>query len=270
MWIDSHCHLHLLDLPKLGLNLSEVIANAINNKVNYMLSVATHLNDHIALLEIAENFKQVKISAGLHPEYANEVINDYELFEKLLILANNPHVLAIGETGLDYYRLDPNQNHALQHKKNQRSAFIQQIHVAQTLQKPLIIHTRMAPKDTIDILKGELKSKELTGVMHCFTENWDLAKQALDLGLFISFSGIITFKNNIDHILEVVKKTPTDRILIETDSPYLAPVPFRGKQNQPSYVSYVGYKIAAIKNLDVQEFAQVVNINYAKLFKHLI
>lgn len=266
MWIDSHCHLHLLDLPKLGLNLSEVIANAINNKVNYMLSVATHLNDHMALLEIAGNFKQVKISAGLHPDHANEVINDYELFEKLLILANNPDVLAIGETGLDYYRLDPNQDHALLQKKNQRSAFIQQIQVAQTLQKPLIIHTRMAPKDTIDILRGE-KSKELTGVMHCFTENWDLAKQALDLGLFISFSGIITFKNNIDHILEVVKKTPTDLILIETDSPYLAPVPFRGKQNHPSYVPYVGCKIAAIKNLEADDFANIVTANYEKLFK---
>lgn len=266
MWIDSHCHLHLLDLPKLGLSLSQVIDNALHNKVNKILSVATHFNEHVDLLKIASNFKQVKVSSGLHPEHASDITNDYELFEKLLTLANNPEVVAIGETGLDYYRLDNNPNIAINTKKSQKSTFIQQIHVAQMLQKPLIIHTRMAPLDTIDILRQEQKSRHFTGVMHCFTENWELAKQALDLGLFISFSGIITFKKNVEHIIEVIKKTPIDSILIETDSPYLAPVPFRGKQNQPFYIPYIGYKLAEVKALEIEKAANIISINYAKLF----
>lgn len=266
MWIDSHCHLHLLDLDDIKLSLSEVISNALNHKVNHMLSVATHYNDHFSLLQIAKNFSQVKISAGMHPEHAMELVNGYEFLDQLLVIADNPDVVAIGETGLDYYRLDNDPNIALCNKKNQQSLFINQIYAAQALDKPLIIHTRMSSKDTINILHQEQQRKKLTGVMHCFTENWNVAKQALDLGLFISFSGIITFKNNIEHILEVVQKTPIDRILIETDSPYLAPVPFRGKPNQPAYVGYIGQKIAEIKNLDLNEVADVININYKKLF----
>lgn len=261
MFIDSHCHLHFLDLTKMGINLSDVIQNAINNNVTNMLSVATDLSQHQILVKMAEEFSVIKISAGLHPEHvADERWQLKEFTDHLLQLANHPHVVAIGETGLDYYHTNNIHNKQLQH-----AFFIRQIDVAKQLKKPLIVHTRMAQEDTINILKNE-QAYLASGVMHCFTENWDMAKKALDLGFYISFSGIITFNKKVEDVLEVAKKTPLDRILIETDSPYLAPVPFRGKINQPAYVSYVAHKIAELKGLPVKDIANATSCNYKKLF----
>jgi TatD DNase family protein len=254
MFVDSHCHLHFLDLEKLGITLDDVVQNAINNKVTNLLCVATRTEQHQELIKIAEKFPSVKISVGLHPEHADQEFPD---LKDWLRLASDPSVVAIGETGLDYYHTND--------KKlidKQQDFFIQQIHIAKTVRKPLIIHTRMAQEDTINILTAEQAG---LGVMHCFTESWSMAKKALDLGLYISFSGIITF-NNANDLREVVKKAPLNRILIETDSPYLAPVPFRGKINQPCYVPHIAEKIAAIKNLSINEVAEATSLNYRTLF----
>ena len=256
MFVDSHCHLHFLDLEKLGITLDDVVQNAINNKVTNLLCVATQVEQHQELVNIAKKFPSVKISVGLHPEHADQ---EFPVMEDWLRLASDPCVVAIGETGLDYYHTNDKKL-----INNQRDFFIQQIHIAKTVRKPLIIHTRMAQEDTINILTTEQACLAL-GVMHCFTESWSMAKQALDLGLYISFSGIITF-NNANDLREVVKKVPLDRILIETDSPYLAPVPFRGKINQPCYVPKIAEKIAYIKNISINEVAEATSLNYRTLF----
>ena len=175
-------------------------------------------------------------------------------------MAKSSYVVAIGETGLDYYHTN-NKELII----NQQDFFVRQIYVAKTIKKPLIVHSRMAQEDTINILTNE-QAFLASGVMHCFTENWPMAKKALDLGFYISFSGIITF-NNAESLREVVKKVPLDRILIETDSPFLAPVPFRGKINQPSYVCKVAENIALIKNLSINEVAITTSLNYQTLFK---
>jgi len=261
MFVDSHCHLNLLNLEKLGISLADVIKNAVSNKVTNLLSVATHPEQHLELIKIAEQFSLVKISFGLHPEHADQEFSDLYL-EHWLELARSPYVIGIGETGLDYYRTDYDNKKLI---SNQQNFFIKQIYLAKTLGKPLIIHTRMAQADTIRILTAE-QAFLSRGVMHCFTENWFMAKQALDLGFYISFSGIITFNNAAD-LREVVKKVPLDRILIETDSPYLAPVPYRGKINQPCYVPYVAEKIAVIKNVSINEVAETTSLNYKNLFK---
>ncbi len=269
MFVDSHCHLNLLDLAKLGLSLADVIQNALDNKVHNLLSVATDLTQHQILTKIAKEFPIVKISAGLHPEHAASMVG-YNFIDDLLQSAANQSVVAIGETGLDYYHIDSmDESEIANNKKLQQAAFIQQIHVAKILKKPLIVHTRMAQKDTINVLINE-QAHIASGVMHCFTENWDMAKQALDVGFYISFSGIITFNSKVEKILEVVKKVPLDRILIETDSPYLAPVPFRGKINQPSYVAYVARKVAEVKNIPIDEVAYATTLNYQNLFQKLL
>ena len=266
MFVDSHCHLNLLDLSKLNLSLSDVVKNSINNNVNNILSVATHPNQHQTLMHIARNFPMVKISVGMHPEHALE-LKQNTLIEDLLPLAAEKEVVAIGETGLDYYHIsNMEQSDLLYNKKSQQTAFIEQIYVAKTVKKPLIVHTRMAPKDTIDILNNE-QAHLVSGVMHCFTESWDTAKKALELGFYISFSGIITFNSKVEDLLEVVKKVPLERILIETDSPYLAPVPYRGKINQPAYVVYVARKIAELKNISLEQVAETTTANYKLLFK---
>jgi TatD DNase family protein len=265
MFIDSHCHLNLLhNESKEKFSFDNIINNAANSKVTRMLSVATHPNEHPVLLDIANNFAMVDISAGLHPEHANRL--EFDLLEELAPLARDKKVVAIGETGLDYYRVDNlNDFELLQYKKSQQEAFIQQIDLAKQVNKPLIVHTRAAQADTINILVNE-QAYDCGGVMHCFTENWTTAKKALDQGFYISFSGIITFNSKVDDILEVVRKSPMDRILIETDSPYLAPVPFRGKTNQPSYVQYVAKRIGELKNLTIEQVAQITTNNYQQLF----
>lgn len=251
MYVDSHCHLHYMEEE---IPVSQSVENALNNNVNCMLCVATDLTQMDTIIGITKKHECVYGSAGIHPSEAHQFsVSAKELKEA----ASDKKIIAIGETGLDYFRGD-------EHKKIQQEQFASHIQVSKETQKPLIIHTRAAKKDTIDIMRQE-NASEAGGVMHCFTEDWGMAKQALDLGFYISFSGIITFKNAHD-LKELVKKVPLEMMLIETDSPYLAPVPFRGKTNQPSYVVHVAECVAQLKNLSVAEIAKCTTYNFNRLF----
>lgn len=253
MFVDSHCHLNMLDLSPFQDDLQQVLNQAHENQVEHILSVAVTLTDHPTLTEIAQKFKNVSISAGVHPnEQAEQLIDQVALQQA----CSHPKVIAVGETGLDYYR----SNGDLQW---QRQRFVQHIECAQACQKPLIIHTRAAQKDTLEIMR--LHAKNIGGVMHCFTEDWEMAKQALDLGFYISFSGIVTFKN-ATQIQAVAKKVPLDRMLIETDAPYLAPVPHRGKSNLPAYVRHVAEFIAQLRQEAVELIGEQTTRNFFTLF----
>lgn len=251
MLVDSHCHLDMLDLP-----VQEVLNNAKAHNVHHMLCVCVVLEKFPSMLEKVEAFSEISVSVGLHPD---EVISQEQepTVEALAQLAQHKKCVAIGETGLDYYR-------GMEQVEIQQERFRRHIQVARALNKPLIIHTRSASDDTIRLMQEE-KAKEARGVMHCFTETWEVAKQALDLDFYISFSGIITFKN-AEALREVVKKVPLNRLLVETDSPFLAPVPYRGKSNQPAYVEYVAQAVAALKNERYEEVARVTTQNYFDLF----
>lgn len=252
---DSHCHLNLLDYQKLGTTLEEVLQTAHSSGVRHLLNVAINLDNIKDILEVADAHAQVSASVGVHP---NETPAQEPDVATLVHLAQHPKVVAIGETGLDYYR--GNEHMALQKKR-----FITHINAAIETCKPLIIHTRAAQKDTMTLLRDH-QAQRAGGVMHCFTEDWAMAKEALDIGFYISFSGILTFKNATD-IREVAKKTPLDRILIETDAPYLAPMPYRGKTNQPAYVYHVAQQMAEIHSTSIENIAQITTENYLKLFK---
>ncbi len=249
--IDSHAHLHLLDLPD---GLTPLFDRAQQNSVTHMLCVSVDLAQLGQVIAIAENYSNVDASVGLHP---NENVENEPSIEDLVKLASHPKVVALGETGLDYYRQDIDN-------QKQAERFRNHIRAAKQLNKPVIVHSRNARIDTIKILKEE-RADEVGAVLHCFTENWEMAKKALDLGLYISFSGIITFKN-AEELREVVKKVPLESMLIETDCPYLAPEPFRGKQNEPSFVKQVAEKIAEIKQLILSEVAEQTSKNYKQLF----
>lgn len=256
MLIDSHCHLNMLDLTPFDGNLENVISHAKDNQVSYFLCVAVTLDDQSALTAIAEKFSNVFISTGLHPnENPNQPLDMVILNQN----ASHPRVIAIGETGLDYYRSNGDLLW-------QQTRFRQHIECARRCNKPLIIHTRAAQKDTISIMQDE-KVNEVGGVMHCFTEDWDMAKQALDLDFYISFSGIVTFKN-ATQIQDVARKVPLERMLIETDCPYLAPNPHRGKPNLPGYVRYVAEFIAELRNEPLSKIAEVTSQNFFNLFQN--
>jgi len=224
------------------------------NKITNALCVSVTLDDFPSVLEIAEQHDHIYASVGVHPDY--EDIKEPTV-EQLVLLANNRKVVSIGETGLDYFRLQGDLSW-------QRERFRTHIRAAIEAKLPLIVHTRSAQDDTITIMQEESSSK-VGGVMHCFTETYEMAKKAIDQDFYISFSGIITFKN-AQELRDVVKKIPMNRILIETDSPYLAPVPNRGKTNEPSNVMYVAEKIADIKNLSIEEVASITTANFKKLF----
>ncbi len=249
MLVDSHCHLDMLTLP-----ISEIVDNAKAHDVQYMLCVCVVLEKFPAMLKLVEDFSNISVSVGLHPD---EMDVPEPTVDDLLLLAQHKKCVAIGETGLDYYR-------EIDQKPRQQQRFRNHIQVAHQLKKPLIIHTRSASEDTIKIMQEE-RAQEVRGVMHCFTESWMVAQAALDLNFYISFSGIITFKNAED-LRDVVRKMPIDRLLIETDSPYLAPVPFRGKSNQPAYVEYVARLVAELKGLTYEEVALITTQNYFDLF----
>lgn len=255
MLIDSHCHLDRLDIP-----IAEAVNNAKTHGVEYMLCVSVILSEFPAMLDLVKDFSNISVSVGLHPD---EVVEEHlePSTEMLVQLASHEKCVAMGETGLDYYRVsEENQEQML----IQQTRFRRHIEASRLLKKPLIIHTRNASEDTIKIMKEE-KANESKGVMHCFTETWEVAKQAMDLDFYISFSGIITFKN-AESLREVVKKMPIDRLLIETDAPFLAPVPYRGKPNQPAYVEYVARMVAELKNLSFEEVAEITSQNYFNLF----
>jgi TatD DNase family protein len=250
--VDSHCHFDLLDLSKDEIN--NVIQRAQENSVAYFLNVCVKIADFPRVLSTAQNYPFVFASVGLHPNETNEEIDEAALIK----LAQPQKVLAIGETGLDYFRSSGEVEW-------QRERFRTHIRAAKKIQKPLIIHTRNAKQDTIKIMQEEGAS-EAGGVIHCFTEDFAFAKQALDLGFYISFSGIVTFKNAAA-IQEAAKQIPLDRMLVETDSPYLAPNPHRGKENEPAYLRHTAEYLAALRNISLQEMAEHTTENFFKLFK---
>jgi TatD DNase family protein len=236
-------------------DLASVFKLAKENGIEHMLCVCVTLAKFPEILAIAKQYTHVSASLGLHP---TEVTANEPSLETLLHYAAHKEVVAIGETGLDYYRSE-NEDMTWQ-----RERFANHIAVAKQSKKPLIIHTRAAQVDTIAMMQSE-NAKDIGGVMHCFTEDWAMAQQALDLGFYISISGIVTFKNAIQ-VQEVASKVPLDRLLIETDAPYLAPVPFRGKPNQPAYVKHTAQAIADLRGITFDELAKATTENYFSLF----
>ncbi|MBI6530427.1 metal-dependent hydrolase [Proteus vulgaris] len=251
--VDSHCHLDSLDYEKLHENIDDVVEKAQQRDVQYMLAVATTLPGFKNMRELIGKRENIAFSCGIHPLNLDE---GYDV-EELARLAATPDVVALGETGLDYYYQQENAT-------LQREIFREHIRIGRQVNKPIIVHTRSAREDTLSILKEE-KVQDCGGVLHCFTEDKETATALLDLGMYISFSGIVTFRN-AEQIREAARIVPLDRILVETDSPYLAPVPHRGKENQPAYVRDVAEYMAVLKGVSVEELAQQTTRNFAKLF----
>lgn len=252
MFIDSHCH---LDFPDLVDNCTEVLANMQTNQVSHALVVSVSLDRLDGLLNLVEQHDNLFASVGVHPDY--EDTEDPSVEDLISLSKRTEKIVAIGETGLDYFRNPEPLDW-------QRQRFRNHIQASVATKLPLIIHTRAASEDTIRIMKEE-NASEAGGVMHCFTESWEVAKQAMDQNFYISLSGIVTFKNALD-LQEVAKKVPLDRLLIETDSPYLAPVPHRGKLNDPSKVIHVAEKIAELRNEPIEKIAEYTTNNFFKLF----
>ena len=252
MLIDSHCH---LDFPDLANNIDEILENMKNNEVTHALCVSVNLEDLPRLLLLAECYPNLYASVGVHPDYEDLA---EPKSEELVSLAQNPKVIAIGETGLDYSRIKGDLEW-------QRNRFREHIRAARQCNKPLIIHTREAAADTLSIMAEE-GADQIGGVMHCFTESWEVAQKAIEMNFYISFSGIVTFKNAAN-LKETAKKIPLERMLIETDSPYLAPVPYRGKTNQPAYVRHVAEEIASLRGISLNEVAESTTKNFFSLFK---
>lgn len=259
MFVDSHCH---LNFPELLSQLPEIRQAMAEAQVDRALCISTTLESFEAVHALATGYDNFWCSVGVHPD--NEGVTEPSL-EDLLTRAALARVVAIGETGLDYFRLG---ERTVADMAWQRERFRVHIRAARQTAKPLVIHTRNASDDTLAILKDEGQGGEgaaATGVFHCFTETREVARAALDLGFYISLSGILTFKSAAD-IREVAAFVPLDRLLIETDSPYLAPVPFRGKTNNPSYVPYVARQIAELRGVSVEEVAEATSRNFEHLF----
>lgn len=255
MYIDSHCHLDRVDLKAYDGDFGRFIAETKAARVDRMLCVSIDLENYPAMIDRVESHPGIAISVGVHP---NEEDRREPSVDELVELAAHPLNVAIGETGLDYFRSDG----ALAW---QQERFRTHIRAARKAGKPLIIHSRDARADTLRIMREE-GADQVGGVMHCFTETWEMASAAIDLGFYISFSGIVTFRN-ADALRDVAAQVPLERLLIETDSPYLAPVPFRGKPNEPRYVVHVAEKLAGLRGLDVAELAQITRDNYFRLFQ---
>ncbi|MEO8101907.1 MAG: TatD family hydrolase [Betaproteobacteria bacterium] len=254
MFIDSHCH---LDFPELAADRDAVLGLMRENRVTHALTISTTLKTFAAVRAVAEAHDNLWCSAGVHPD---EQVDDHEAtLEELLRMADHPKVVAIGETGLDYYRLAEPLDW-------QRERFRLHIRAAKQTGKPLVIHTRNAAADTVRLMKEE-GAAEVGGVMHCFTESQQVADAALAMNFHLSFSGIVTFKSARD-LQEVARNIPLDRMLIETDSPYLAPVPFRGKMNQPGYVRYVAEHIAGLRGISAEAVGAATTANFFRLFSH--
>lgn len=251
MFIDSHCH---LNFPELAENIDEVLFNMKFNGVTHALCVSVELDKFPQVLQLAEGHDNLYASVGVHPDY---VLENEPTQDELIRLAQHPKVIAIGETGLDYFRLTGDLEW-------QRERFRTHIRAAKTCRKPLIIHTRAATQDTLRIMEEE-RADQIGGVFHCFTENLEVAQAAIELGFYISFSGILTFKSATT-IKEVAQNIPLEKILIETDAPYLAPVPYRGKLNQPAYVKFVAEEIAKLRNISVEEVGLASSNNFQRLF----
>lgn len=254
-YIDSHCH---IDFPELADDLEGVLTRMDDNGVSHALCVSVNLDDFPRLLLVAESRPNLFASVGVHPDHETAQEPSQQT---LVTLAAHPKVIAIGETGLDYFRLTGDLEW-------QRERFRTHIRAARACNKPLIIHTREAAADTLRILREEGAS-QVGGVMHCFTESWKVAEAALDLGFYISFSGIVSFKKAVQ-VHDTARRVPLDRILIETDSPYLAPVPFRGKLNQPAYVKHVAEAVAALRGTKPEAIGTASTENFYRLFRQLL
>jgi TatD DNase family protein len=255
MLIDSHCHLDRIDLEPYQNDFACFMQEAENSQIDQMLCIAIDLESYPAMLDLVSGYPQISVTVGVHP---NTQDGKDPSVKELIALGNQDKVIGIGETGLDYFRSKGDLGW-------QQQRFRNHINAAKTLKKPLIIHTREAKQDTLRILEEE-NAGEIGGIIHCFTEDWEFAQKALDLNFYISFSGIVTF-NSAKEIKEVAKKVPADRFLIETDSPYLAPVPFRGKPNYPIYVRYVAEHIAELRGTTLNQIADLSTKNFNSLFK---
>ena len=253
MLVDSHCH---LNFPELLANLPAIKEAMKANEVGHALCISVTLPDFPQVLALAESNANFFASVGVHPDYENI---EEPTVAGLVLLANHEKVVAIGETGLDYFRLTGDLEW-------QRTRFRTHIQAAIQCGKPLVIHTRNAAADTLRIMREE-NAQKVGGVMHCFTESLEVALEAIELGFYISFSGIVTFKNAVA-IKEVARQVPLSRMLIETDSPYLAPIPYRGKTNQPSYVKHVAEEIAKLRGISFEDIATATTENFFQLFKH--
>ena len=250
-FVDSHCH---INFPELAVNMDDVLAKMRSNDVISALCVSVNLADFPQVRALAEQHSCIYASVGVHPDYENVEEPDAE---RLVGLARHPKIIAIGETGLDYFRLKGDLEW-------QRARFRNHIRAARESCKPLIIHTRSAAEDTLRIMAEE-DAGSAGGVMHCFTESLQIARAAIELGFYISFSGILTFKNAAS-IKEVAQNIPLEKILIETDSPYLAPIPYRGKTNQPAYVRHVAEEIAKLRDISLEEVGSATSRNFMRLF----
>lgn len=251
--IDSHCHLDRVDLSAFGGSMESMLKHAKTLSVETFLCVCIDLEHFDDVFSLAKKYPQIYASVGVHP---CDTKGKDPTVEELLILAGDDNIIAIGETGLDYFHVEKDT------AEWQRERFRRHIQASNQSGKPMIIHTRNARADTIAIMQEEQAEK---GVMHCFSEDWDTAKAALDLGFYISFSGIITFKS-AESLRAVAKKVPLDRILVETDSPYLTPVPYRGKPNSPAYTYYAVEKIAEIHAQNIETIANATTNNFKQLF----
>jgi TatD DNase family protein len=251
VFVDSHCH---VNFPELAEKLPAVLEAMIMNRVTHALCIGVNLPELPSVLQLAADHPNIYASVGVHPDYED---TPEPSIDTLIALSRRDKVVAIGETGLDYFRVTGDLEW-------QRTRFRTHIRAARECGKPLVIHTRSAAADTLAIMREE-HAGEAGGVMHCFTETWDVAQGALDLGFHISFSGIVTFKNALE-LKEVARRVPLDRMLIETDSPYLAPVPFRGKLNEPAYVRYVAEEIGRLRGIPVEEVAAATSANFFRLF----
>jgi TatD DNase family protein len=254
MLVDSHCHLDRVALDHYEGRFDQFVAKTFESGVGHMLCVSIDLESWPAMVELVADYPQISVSVGVHP---NDKDRREPSVEELLTLAKTPKVVAIGETGLDYF-------HGEGDLAWQRDRFRRHIRAAVATQLPLIIHSRQAREDSIRIMQEE-GAEQAGGVMHCFTEDWPMAQQALEMGFYISFSGIITFKN-ADELRDVVRQVPMESLLIETDSPYLSPVPFRGKPNQPIYVSKVAECVAELKGIPTQAVEEQTSDNFFRCF----
>ena len=253
MFVDSHCH---LDFPELRGELPRVLDAMRDNAVTHALCIAVEMDAWDAVHEVARSAPNLYASVGVHPDYAD---TPEPTVGMLVAKTREPKIVAIGETGLDYYRLEGDLGW-------QRERFRTHIRAAREAGRPLVIHTRAAAADTLSIMREE-RAGEAGGVMHCFTETWEVAAAALEQGFHISFSGIVTFKN-ATALKDVARRVPLDRMLVETDSPYLAPVPHRGKSNQPAWVKHVAEEVARLRGIPFEEVARRTTENFFRLFKH--
>jgi TatD DNase family protein len=254
MLIDSHCHLDRIDLKPYNNNFADFMQHATEQNIEHLLCIAIDMERYPALCELVQDYKNISLSVGVHPNVDD---GKEPSVDELIELAQNKKVIAIGETGLDYFRSEGDLS--WQHRRLRTH-----IQAAKAVNKPLIIHTRNAGDDTLKLLREE-NAQQVGGIIHCFSEDWEFAQQAMDLGFYISFSGIVTFNGAVD-IQQVAKKVPADKFLIETDSPYLAPVPHRGKPNYPHYVQYVAQRIADLREQSFDTIAQLSTNNFYTLF----